>query len=97
MIDPVMSDSILLAAMSGALIVVFGALFAVLYAFARLKGNRQLMYMAYLNYFLLVVSAIALSRALNLDGYWTVIVVIMLAGYFAGPHVIWKLCVKTHR
>ena len=96
MIDPVVSESILIAAMAGALVVVFGAMFAILFAFARLKNNKRLMYMAYLCYSLLVVSVVMLSRVLNLDGFWSVITIIMLAGYFAGPHAIWKLCVKTH-
>jgi hypothetical protein len=97
MIDPVDSQSIFIAAFAGAAVVVFGALYSVLFAYARLGRRRVLIYWAYAAYGILVGAVIVLARVLHLDGFWTGIVAVMLAGYLLGPHAIWKLCIKTHQ
>ena len=97
MIDPVVSHSILIAAFAGAAIVVFGALYAILFAFARLRRQRGLILLAYSAYGMMVIAVFVLARVLHLDGMWTGIVVVMLAGYLLGPYAIWKLCIKTHQ
>lgn len=96
MYDPVASQSLLTAAVAGAVMVLCGALYAALFALARLGRRPGLMPWAYAVYGLLAVATLVLGRVLNLDGFWSGVVFLMLAGYLAGPHVIWKLCVGTH-
>jgi hypothetical protein len=54
--------------------------------------------LAYLAYLGLVVSVLVLAMVANLfaTGFWTFVVVLMLAGYLLAPHAIWHLCVGTH-
>ena len=75
-----------------------GALYALSFAFSRLKGDARLMPLAYLSYAGLLISTLFLADAANLlkHPFWTVIVVLMLVGYLLAPHAIWHLCVGTH-
>ena len=75
-----------------------GALYALLFAYSRLKHDPRLMPVAYLSYIGLFVSTLFLADAANLLKHplWTVIVVLMLVGYLLAPHAIWHLCVGTH-
>jgi len=96
MIDPVELSKFFIAFFSAAMVILTGAAYALLFALARLNGRRLLMVMAYLSYGLLAVSVFLLSDALNLRGYWRIIVWLMLAGYLLAPHGIWHLCRATH-
>ena len=86
---------IMLATLSGALVVLFGALYAMLFAFARLH-HKHLMPLAYAAYGLFAASALVLANALHMDGFWLLVIVVMLVGYLLAPHGIWHLCVGTH-
>ena len=97
MIEPVFSHSILTAAIAGAAIVLSGCLYAGLFAYARLGNRQDMMIGAYVAYSILIIAVLVLAKVLNLNGYWSGILIIMLAGYLAGPHAIWKLCVSTHK
>jgi len=37
-----------------------------------------------------------LTRAAQFQGYWLIISIVMVIGYFFAPVGIWHLCVKTH-
>jgi len=89
-------NSILLATMAGAMVVLSGALYAVVYAIGRLANNPSLVKLSYLFYAVLIVSVLVLARTLNFSGFWNVIAVVMLVGYLIAPQGIWKLCVGTH-
>lgn len=89
-------NSILLATMAGALVVLAGALYAAVYAIGRLAGNPALIKLSYLFYLVLVVSVLVLARTLNFSGIWNVVTVVMLVGYLLAPQGIWRLCVATH-
>ncbi len=89
-------EDLLLGALSGAFIVVSGALYALLFALGRLRDSRVLMFGAYLSYGILVGFSLLLLHALTLEGFWIAVVVVMLAGYFLTPRAIWHLCVGTH-
>ena len=89
-------NSILLATMAGALVVLAGALYAAVYAIGRLASNPSLVRLSYLFYFVLVVSVLVLARTLNFAGIWNVVTVVMLVGYLLAPQGIWRLCVATH-
>jgi hypothetical protein len=93
--ETLQAQEIMLATLSGGLVVMFGALYSMLFAFARLR-HPFLMPFAYAAYALFAASTLVLARSLHLEGYWLVIVFVMLAGYFLAPHGIWHLCVGTH-
>lgn len=98
MIEPVKMADFFVAFFSAASVILFGALYALLFAYSRVKNVPRLMALAYAAYALLFVSVIALATVANLFGslFWIVVVLLMLAGYLAAPHAIWHLCLRTH-
>lgn len=98
MIEPVALKDFFLTFFSAAMVILTGALYALLFAYARVKHRPRLMPLAYLAYLGLVVSVMVLAYAANLfsSGFWVFIVVLMLVGYLFAPHAIWHLCVGTH-
>ena len=91
-----LKENLLFGALSGALIVVSGALYALLFALGQLYASRFSMYGAYLASGAFIGFSLLLLRALDLSGLWTVVVIVMLAGYFVAPKAIWCLCLGTH-
>lgn len=85
-----------MAVAAGAVIVLAGAAYALLYALARVHGRPALMSFAYLAYGLLVAAVAALAQAAHFSGLWSFIALLMLAGYLLAPHGVWRLCVGTH-
>ena len=96
MVDPVSIENIFAAALSGAMVIIFGGLYALFFAFARIGNSPRLRMGAYICYALLFASTLFLARYLNLDGVWRWVVLIMVVGYLLAPHAIWHLCVGTH-
>lgn len=96
MIHPVEMQNFFEAFFSGALVIVFGAVYALFLAWGRLKGSRGFVVAAHASYALLVVSVLALSKALNFSGFWNALTILMLAGYLLAPHGIWLLSRDTH-
>ena len=98
MIEPVAPNDFLLTFLSTATVILFGALYALLFAYARVRQRPRLMPLAYFAYLGLVASVLVLAKVANLlaSGFWTVVVVLMLIGYLLAPHGIWHLCVATH-
>lgn len=98
MIEPVALANFFTVFFSAAMVIMTGALYALLFAFSRVRGAPRLMPLAYGTYLGLCVSVLTLAQAANLlnDTFWTVIVGLMLVGYLVAPHAIWHLCVGTH-
>jgi hypothetical protein len=98
MIEPVALKDFFLAFFSAAMVIMTGALYALLFAYARVKNRPRLIPLAYAAYVGLFVSVLVLAFAANLfnSSFWTVIVLLMLIGYLFAPHAIWHLCVGTH-
>lgn len=98
MIEPASLANFFTVFFSAAMVILLGALYALLFAYSRVKGDARLMPLAYLAYAGLFVSTLFLADAANLLKHpaWAVIVVFMLAGYLLAPHAIWHLCVGTH-
>lgn len=98
MIEPVEMANFFTVFFSAAMVIMTGALYALLFAFSRVKHLPRLMPMAYLAYLGLFASTMTLARAANLfnSTFWTAIVGLMLLGYLLAPHGIWHLCVGTH-
>ena len=89
-------NSIMLATMSGAMVVLAGALYAAVYAIGKLSDSAALVRLSYLFYGVLVVSVLVLARTLDFSGIWNWVAAVMLAGYLLAPQGIWRLCVGTH-
>jgi hypothetical protein len=98
MLEPVKLANFFLVFFSAALVILFGASYALLFAWSRVKDRPQLLLVAYAAYAGLFFSVITLAFAANLfnNGFWTFIVLLMLVGYLIAPHAIWRLCVGTH-
>lgn len=98
MIEPVALKDFFLTFFSAAMVIMTGALYALLFAYARVKNRPRLMPLAYLAYLGLFASVMVLAFAANLfsSGFWFFIVLLMLIGYLLAPHAIWHLCVGTH-
>lgn len=96
MIEPVELQNFFITFFSAAMVVIMGALYALLFAWSRLHKARGLMFLAYTAYAGLFASVMILANATNLEGYWQIIVVMMVVGYLLAPHGIWHLCVGTH-
>ncbi|MCA1978710.1 MAG: hypothetical protein LDL19_05680 [Thiobacillus sp.] len=98
MIEPVALADFFTVFFTAALVILCGGLYALLFAYARVKDTPRLMPLAYLSYAGLAVSALVLAHAAHLfdSAFWTLVVGLMLAGYLVAPHGIWHLCVGTH-
>lgn len=98
MIEPVKLADFFTVFFSAASVILFGAAYALLFAWSRVRARPRFMPLAYAAYAGLAVSVITLAFAANLlnHGFWTFIVLLMLVGYLVAPHAIWKLCVGTH-
>lgn len=98
MIEPVKLADFLVTFFTAASVILFGALYALLFAYSRIRNLPRMMPLAYLAYAILFVSVIELANVANLFGslFWICVVILMLAGYLFAPHAIWHLCVATH-
>ncbi len=98
MIEPASLDDFFTIFFASAMVILFGALYALLFAFSRVCRSSRLMPLAYGAYLGLFACTLMLAHAANLLGHpvWTVIVVLMLSGYLFAPHAVWHLCVGTH-
>lgn len=96
MIDPVATQHIMAAAIAGAMIIMFGAAYALMFALSRLRDRPLLMFWAYAAYALLVAAVVVLSITLNMNGFWQIVAAVMAVGYFLAPRLIWHLCAGTH-
>lgn len=96
MLEPVELKDFFIVFFSSAMVILAGALYALLFAWSRLQSKRWLMALAYGSYGILVASVLTLGFAAHLHGFWWWLVIAMLGGYLLAPHGIWKLCVNTH-
>ena len=96
MFEPVEVQDIMMAAMAGAMIVMFGAAYAFTFAMAKLNKDRRLTILAYGCFAALTVFVLVLAKSLNMTGFWQIVAITMLVGYLLAPQAIWKLCVGTH-
>ena len=96
MIEPVALKDFFITFFSAALVILSGASYAGLYAWAKLRGNPRLLLWAYASYAVLAGATFLLARATHLNGQWQVLVGLMLTGYLLTPLGIWKLCVASH-
>jgi len=98
MVEPAELANFFTIFFSSAMVILLGALYALLFAYSRIRSMPRLMPLAYLSYAGLSVFTLMLANAANLLSHplWTAVVGCMLLGYLLAPHGIWHLCVGTH-
>ncbi len=98
MLEPVKLADFFIVFFSAASVILFGATYALIFAWSRIRDRPRLMPLAYLGYLGLFISVIVLAVHANLfnNTFWSAIVLLMLIGYLVAPHAIWHLCVGTH-
>jgi len=96
MIEPIALEDFFITFFSSALIILAGASYALLFAWSKVNPNLRIKIAAYFSYAVLMLAVAELTRAAQFQGYWLVISVVMVVGYFFAPIGIWHLCVKTH-
>ncbi|MBV5300853.1 MAG: hypothetical protein J0649_03570 [Methylococcales bacterium] len=96
MIEPVALEDFFITFFSSALIILAGASYALLFAWSKVNSATSIKVVAYISYFALILSVAELTRAAHFEGYWLIISLVMVIGYFFAPIGIWHLCVKTH-
>lgn len=96
LIEPVALADFFMSFFSAAMIILLAAVYAGLFAWAKIKQNRLMLYLAWLAYAALVGCLIFFSIINHFSGYWLALSVLMVLGYGWMPHFIWGLCVATH-
>jgi hypothetical protein len=98
MIEPANLADFFTIFFTSAMVILLGAIYALLFAFSRLRRMPRLMPAAYIAYGGLFISTLVLARPTHLlnSPVWAAVVVLMLAGYLLAPHAIWHLCTATH-
>jgi hypothetical protein len=96
MIEPVELKDFFITFFSAAMVILSGAGYAGLYAWAKLRATPRLLLWAYGCYGVLVAATLLLARATHLNGQWQILVGLMLVGYLLAPQGIWRLCVASH-
>lgn len=97
MIEPVALADFFVTFFSAAMVILSGALYALLFAWSRVHRQPRLMPWAYASYGVLFVSVLVLMQAANMNTpFWIGIGILMLVGYLLAPHAIWHLCTATH-
>jgi hypothetical protein len=97
MIEPVQMADFFITFFSAAMIILTGALYALLFAWSRVHGKPRLMPWAYVSYGALFICVLMLMQVANMNTpFWIAIGVLMLVGYLLAPHAIWHLCTATH-
>ena len=96
MIEPVALEDFFITFFSATLIILAGASYALLFAWSKVNTNSRIKIAAYISYAALILSVAELTRAAQFHGFWLIISLVMMIGYFFAPIGIWHLCVKTH-
>lgn len=98
MIEPAHLGNFFTIFFSSALIILFGALYAIFFTFAKFKDRKMFFSLAYIAYGSLLISIFVLADAANLAThiFWRSVIVLMMMGYFFAPRLIWHLCIATH-
>ena len=94
--DAISLQNLFIGTMSGAAIVLLGAFYALFHALERLHHHAGAAAASWLSYAGLVWMTYLFANALALSGFWIVVTIVMLIGYFIAPRVIWRLCLGVH-
>jgi len=95
-IEPVALTDFLATFWAGAGVIISGAGYALLYAWARLRRQWNLLYLAGFFFLLLTGCVLVLMQTAHLEGHWQALALLMLVGYLLAPPAIFRLCQVTH-
>ncbi|PPD33819.1 MAG: hypothetical protein CTY19_06570 [Methylomonas sp.] len=96
LVEPVALSDFFLSFFSAAMIIFTATLYAGLFAWARISGQKSARIGACVSYASLLASVAVFSDVNHLTGYWLLLSFSMVIGYALMPHAIWHLCVATH-
>lgn len=96
LVEPVALSDFFLSFFSAAMIILSAALYAALYAWAKIKTRPRFYWGAWLAYAALLVCVGIFSTVNHFTGYWLWLSLSMAVGYAFMPRFIWRLCVATH-
>ena len=96
LIEPVALTDFLATFWAAAGVIISGAGYALLYAWAKLRRQRNLLWGAGVFFILLTGCVLVLVQTAHLEGHWQILAVLMLAGYLVAPPAIFRLCQVTH-
>src|SRR5262245_33279683 len=80
-----------IAGFSGAAVVSFGGLYALFFAWSRLRPRALWRRLSVLAFALLATALLLLARALHFDALWNGVALFLLAAYLLAPMLIWRL------
>ncbi|MDD2762202.1 MAG: hypothetical protein PHH11_18140 [Methylomonas sp.] len=96
LIEPVALSDFFLSFFSAAMIIFTAALYAGLFAWARISSRKSINLFAWLAYAALLACVGVFSAVNHFSGYWLLLSLSMAVGYAFMPRIIWNLCVATH-
>ena len=96
MIESIELRGLFLGTLSGALVVLAGAFYALFFALAAIQRKGGFWIAAGLSFTVLTGSVVVLAHSLDFSGVWLLVAAVMLVAYFLAPIGIWKLCQGTH-
>lgn len=96
LIEPVALSDFFLSFFSAAMIILTAAIYAGLYAWAKIKSHRGFYLGAWIAFAVLLACVGIFSVVNHFTGYWLFLSLMMVAGYAFMPQFIWGLCVATH-
>ena len=96
LIEPVALSDFFLSFFSAAMIIFTAALYAGLFAWAKISARQSINLFAWLAYAALLACVGVFSAINHFSGYWLLLSLTMAVGYAFMPRIIWNLCVATH-
>lgn len=94
--EPIALKGLFFGTMSGALVVLAGAFYALFFALGAIQNKRAFWIAAAASFAVLAVAVVVLANSLEFGGIWIVVAAVMLVAYLLAPVGIWKLCEGTH-
>ncbi len=96
MSEPIELRGLFFGTMSGALVVLAGAFYALFFALGAIQRKKAFWLAAGASFAVLAAAVVVLARSLDFGGVWLLVALVMLVAYLLAPLGIWKLCQGTH-
>jgi hypothetical protein len=87
---------LMIAGFSGAAIVTCGGLYALFFAWSRLRPGNLWGRLSGFSFLGLALSLALLAWSLHFDGLWRAVAAFLLTAYLVAPWLIWRLVRATH-
>ncbi len=96
MIESIELRGLFLGTLSGAMVVLAGAFYALFFALGAIQRRTAFWAAAALSFAVLSIAVVVLAGSLDFSGVWYLVAAVMLVAYLLAPLGIWKLCQGTH-